>query len=110
MLDFKLFIERVALPDLSLTSVKQRLSRPMPAQEFGLPTVGRTSLISFIERNKNPIFIKLMDGTKLYLTWDEFNRIEGHEPEAGKKMTVIFQRHIKDVSDSHSQIERLICH
>lgn len=96
MLDFKLFIE-------------QQLNRPLVATELGLPTVTKTSKISFVERNKNPIFIKLMDGTKLYLSWDEFNKIEGHQPEAGKNMTVVFQRHPSDKSESHSQIERLIC-
>mgnify|MGYP003337395045 CR=1 FL=1 len=39
------------------------------------------------KRNKNPIFIMLSDGTKLYLSWDEFRRVEGVEPEIGKKIT-----------------------
>lgn len=95
-LNFKIFIEQ--------------LDRPMPTAELGLPSVKRTSVISFLERNKNPIFILLADGTKLYLSWDEFRRIEGTEPTIGKKMTVVFQRHPLDKSEITSQIERLICH
>jgi hypothetical protein len=95
-LDFKLFLEQ--------------LDRPLPTEELGLPSVKKTSTISFLERNKNPIFILLSDGTKIYLSWDEFKRIEGTEPVVGKKMTVVFQRNPADRSESTSQIERLICH
>lgn len=95
MLNFKLFLEQ--------------LDRPLVTQELGLPSVSKTSTVSYLERNKNPIFILLADGTKLYLSWDEFNRVEGCEPEVGKKMTVIFQRHPSNKTEATSQIERLIC-
>jgi hypothetical protein len=69
------------------------------------PLVFKKSVIKTIEKNKNPIFIQLEDGTKLYFTWDEFNRIEG-KPENGKKMLVIMQRREDDNSPSVSQIQK----
>ena len=71
-----------------------------------IPFVKRTSRISFIERNKNPINIRLSDGTQLYLTYDEYKRIK-EEPEIGKTMTVIFQRKENDRSQAGSKIERI---
>ena len=58
-----------------------------------------------IEKKKNPIFVQLEDGTKLYFTWDEFKRIEG-TPEHGKKMLVIMQRREDDNSPTMSQIQK----
>jgi len=69
------------------------------------PLVFKKSVIKTIEKKKNPIFIQLEDGTKLYFTWDEFNRIEG-KPENGKKMLVIMQRRADDNSPSVSQIQK----
>lgn len=74
-----------------------------------LPSVTKRSEIKFIERNKNPIFILLADGTKLYLSWDEFKRIHGDEPEVGKSLIVSFQRLETDNSKAMSQINSILC-
>lgn len=71
-----------------------------------LPLVFKKSTIKTVERNKNPIFVQLEDGTKLYFTWDEFKRIEGGEPKNGKKMLVIMQRREDDDTPSLSQIQK----
>jgi len=75
-----------------------------------LPSVKKTAEIRILERNKNPIFIMLSDGTKLYLTWNEFKRISGPKPEVGRKLTVIFQRNPDDKSDTPSKINGIFCH
>jgi hypothetical protein len=69
-----------------------------------IPFTKKTGKIQFIERNKNPITIRLSDGTSIYLTWDEFRRIK-EEPEIGKTMTVIFQS--KPDTKVPSKIEKI---
>ncbi len=71
-----------------------------------IPFVKRTGTIRFIELTKNPIVIRLSDGTQLHLSWDEFKRIK-QKPEIGKTMTVILQRKENDKSKSVSKIERI---
>lgn len=75
-----------------------------------LPNVVKTSQIKILERNKNPIFLMLADGTKLFLTWDEFKRIPGPEPTVGKTLTVVFQRNPDDKSETPSKINSILCH
>ena len=53
-----------------------------------VPTVSRCSKITFVELKKNPILVLLADGTKMHFTWDEFKRIPGEKPEAGRMMSV----------------------
>ncbi len=74
-----------------------------------IPTVKKTSVIRVVERNKNPIHISLDDGTRLYLTWDEFRRVGGCQPEPGKKMTITFQRRGADTSVNPSQVQSCFC-
>jgi hypothetical protein len=81
----------------------------LPSLDMGIPSITRTGRVAFIERNKNPIFILLSDGTKLYLSWDQFKRIEGQEPTVGRQMTVTFQRHPGDQSEMNSQIASCRC-
>lgn len=71
-----------------------------------LPLVIKKSVVKTVERNKNPIFVQLEDGTKLHFTWDEFKRIEGGEPKNGKKMLVIMQRRADDNGPTVSQIQK----
>ncbi len=97
MLNFKEFLEKI---DEQTTSLATAI----------LPSVSKASQIRMIERNKNPIYILLADGTQLYLSWDEFKRIRGKEPEPGRKLTVVFQRNEGDRSKSPSQINNIICH
>ncbi len=48
--------------------------------------------------------------TKMFLTLDEFNRINGKKPEVGKNITVTFQRHNKSNSEENSKIQKIMCH
>lgn len=77
---------------------------------LGLPTVKRSSKIILIQKNKNPISVFLSDGTKIFLTLDEFNRINGKKPEVGKNITVTFQRHNKNNSEENSKIQNIMCY
>lgn len=81
----------------------------LPSLDMEIPLITRTGRVKFIERNRNPIFILLSDGTKLYLSWDQFKRIHGPEPEVGKMLSVTFQRHPKATQDENSQISSLTC-
>lgn len=78
----------------------------LPSTDLILPQVVRSSFIISIEKNKNPIIIRCKDGTKLYLSLDEFNRIN-KIPEIGKRITVIFQRLPGDSSDVPSKIDKI---
>jgi len=77
--------------------------------DIGLPTMTKTARIDHVMDKKNPIFIGLSDGTKLYMTYDEFRRIEG-KPERGKNMLVVMQRHGKDATDYPSVITKCVVH
>ena len=77
--------------------------------DTGIPTVKRTSTITNIEKNRNPLFISFKDGTRIYLTWDEWRRIKG-TPEIGKKATITFQRNSKDDSKTTSKISQITIH
>lgn len=70
--------------------------------DIGLPTVKKSGRIEVLDRSKNPIFVQLSDGTKLYLTRDEYDRIK---PEKGKNMVVVMQRRLDDTSPNASQIQ-----
>ncbi len=98
-LDFKSFVEHSDL-----------LSSAIALSQTILPSVQKTATIKFVERNKNPIFVLLSDGTKLYFSWDEFRRIKGPEPSPGKKMTVTFQRNEMDRSKEPSKINNILVH
>lgn len=95
----------------SLTTSSHNVRLPeSPGLEAILPSVTRTSQIKLLERNKNPIFMLLADGTKLYLSWDEFRRVKGQTPEVGKSLTVVFQRRDDDRSGTPSKINSILCH
>lgn len=82
----------------------------LPGIDFDIPSVEKTSIIAFVERNKNPILVCLQDGTKLNFTWNEFKRIKGCEPEKGKQMVVVFQRHPNTSSNDMSKILSCKCY
>ena len=81
----------------------------LPGLDVAIPTVTKTSRVAFVERNKNPILVLLQDGTRLHFSWDQFKRIKGSEPERGKQLTVIFQRHHRAGKDESSQILSCRC-
>jgi hypothetical protein len=75
--------------------------------DFVVPSVERTGRITALMLNKNPIYVKLSDGTECNFTYDEYKKIEG-SPNIGKNMTVIFQRHPEDFTKQYSKIEKAI--
>lgn len=79
----------------------------LPSLDLAVPTMARTSRIEMLELHKNPIFISLQDGTKLFFTRDEFDRVskQGSKPEIGKVMMVVFQRNPKDTGEKPSKIQ-----
>lgn len=82
----------------------------LPSLDMGLPTVTKTAKIIQIERNKNPISVMLNNQTRLYFSYDEFRRIKGGEPQEGKMMTVVFQRHPGDTTENPSQVQTVTVH
>lgn len=75
--------------------------------ELTIPSFERTGRITTIFLNKNPIYVRLSDGTEAHFSYDEYKRIQG-KPELGKTMTIIFQRHPNDWTQNASKIERVI--
>ena len=120
-LNFKEFINETNVPGASLSGgafVSSDVSgseqsdtfamtgRPLhlPSTDLMLPSVLKTSEIINMQEKKNPISIKLKDGTQLYLSWDQFKKIKGRTPQRGRIMSVTFQRRPDDLTDSLSKI------
>ncbi len=78
----------------------------LPGLDLALPSVVKHGQITHLIKNKNPIYIRLSDGTQLFQTWDEFKRIKGF-PEVGRTMTITFQRNQNDFSNSASQVQSI---
>ena len=78
----------------------------LTSTDLTIPNVTKTSFITHIELNKNPIKILLKDGTKIFLSFDQYNRINP-KPEINKKIYVTFQRSPEDESDRPSKIEKI---
>ncbi len=79
----------------------------LPSTDMDLPSVEKTGRITTLLLKKNPIYIRLSDGTEASFTYDEYQKIEG-EPALGKNMTLIFQRRPEDASGQHSKIDQAI--
>jgi len=94
------------LPSTWIGSENQgRLSQSITNNVFVIPNTTKTTKIRSVEVNKNPIVVSLMDGTKLYLTIDQFNRVQSNKKlEAGGEISVTFQRRPEDTSDQPSKI------
>lgn len=78
----------------------------LSSTDLQIPEVTRSSFISNIVKNKNPILIELKDGTKLHLTLDQYKRIN-KIPEIGKRLTVVFQRSDGDQSEQPSKVIKI---
>lgn len=76
----------------------------LPGLDLGLPAITKSGQIVHLIKDKNPIYVQLSDGTKLFFNLDEFRRIKGF-PEVGRTMTVVFQRNSGDLSEQPSQIQ-----
>lgn len=79
----------------------------LPSTDMTLPSIEKTGRIVLLHKKKNPIYVRLSDGTEANFSWDEYNRIQG-TPAVGKVMTVVFQRNPKDFSRNHSKINKAI--
>lgn len=75
--------------------------------DLTVPTIERTGRIVALMGKKNPIFVKLSDGTEAHFGYDEYKRIQG-EPAIGKVMTIMFQRHPNDWTQTASKIDKAI--
>jgi hypothetical protein len=75
--------------------------------DLTVPSVERSGRITCLLLKKNPIYVRLSDGTEAHFSYDEWRRIEG-EPGIGKTMTIIFQRHPQDWSQQGSKIDHVI--
>jgi len=82
----------------------------LPGTDMIFPLTKKTGKVISIEVNKNPISIRMEDGTQLYLSWDEYNRIKGKKPRHGDIITVNFRRLPDDVSKESSTIENITVH
>lgn len=82
-----------------------KFSYGVPGIDLEVPTVSRTSKVRSVEKNKNPIRVRLMDGTVIHLTLDEFNRIDTRTKlYPGREVTVTFQRRDDDSSQEPSKV------
>lgn len=81
----------------------KEISKQIPNLNLDIPSLTKKSKIIFIDKSKNPIYIRLKDGSKLYFTIDQYRRING-SPEIGKEMEYKLQRLPQDKSENTSQI------
>lgn len=85
-----------------------RFGYGLPGVDLEIPHVTRRSRIRSVERNKNPIKVQLMDGTTIYLSADEFRRIDSRtklDPE--REITVTFQRREDDGGHEPSKVVQI---
>lgn len=82
-----------------------RFGYGLPSVDLSIPSVTRKSKIRFVEKNRNPIIVQLMDGTCLYMTADEFRRIDARTKlDVDREITVVFQRRGDDRGQEPSQV------
>lgn len=81
------------------------ISKSLPALTLDLPSIEKRAKIETILDKKNPIYVQLSDGSKLFFSFDEFKKIHG-KPARGKTMVLTMQRLAHDKSDSPSQITK----
>lgn len=75
----------------------------LPDLNLNLPTIEKSGKIQIIMDKINPIYIGLSDGSKLFFTVDEFNRIIG-KPVVGRTMIWKTQRLPSDNGQYPSKI------
>jgi hypothetical protein len=81
----------------------------LSSTDLQIPQTIVNSFIKNIVYNKNPIIIELKDQTKIFLSLDQYKRLN-KEPEIGQRITIIFQRDPNDFSSESSKIEKIIIH
>lgn len=77
--------------------------------DLGLPSVTKSAQIKFIAEKRNPIILLLSDGTRLYMPYDAYKKINV-QPEVGRTLMVTFQRRGDDSSLEPSQIQTIKCY
>ena len=82
-------------------------SNHLPSTDLTIPSATREGRITTLLLKKNPIYVRLSDGTEANFSYDEYRRIQG-QPGLGKVMTIIFQRHPDDMGRSYSKIDQAI--
>jgi len=75
----------------------------LPNLSLDIPEIEKSAKIRMIMNKINPIYIGLSDGSKLFFTIDEFNRISG-TPVVGKTLVWRMQRLSGDNSQRASKI------
>lgn len=75
----------------------------LPDMNLDLPSIEKKGTIKIIMDKSNPIYIGLSDGSKLFFSIDEFNRILG-KPLVGKTLVWQIQRSPTDFSSLPSKI------
>ncbi len=78
----------------------------LPGVSMEIPEMVKSGRVVIFEKHRNPIFVQLSDGTKLYFTYDELKRLP-EEPKIGKMMYVTFQRHPKTPLSDFSKITNI---
>ncbi len=73
--------------------------------DISVPSVERIGKITHLMLKKNPIYVRLSDGTECNFSYDQFRKIQGN-PEVGKTMSISFQRHPEDAVQQHSKIDK----
>ena len=78
---------------------------------LNIPRTTRKGIVTKFVDKKNPMMVELDDGTKMYLSFDQYKRIKGDLPivPGNSHLTVVFQRIPHDKSLEVSQIEKIIC-
>ena len=83
----------------------EKYSFELPGTNLEVPHVSRKSKIRSVDEKRNPIVVRLMDGTAMYLTVDEFKRIDSRTKlHPGREITVTFQRREGDDGSDPSKI------
>lgn len=74
-----------------------------------LPSITKQAKVLSVKHGRgNNMFIFLNDGTKLYIPYDAFKKINV-EPSPGRTLSVIFQRRSDDHSPMPSSIKSIKC-
>jgi len=90
-------------PQLPYTDVK------IGQTNVNIPIIIKKSIVTRFEDKKNPMYIELKDGTKLFITIGEYRRIQGDLPVVPKytELQVTFQRLPNDNSLEVSKIDKI---
>lgn len=78
----------------------------LPSTDLTVPQVVKTGRIVTLMMNKNPVYVRLSDGTEANFTYDEIKRLNG-ELALGKTLSITFQRHPEDSGAAHSRIDHV---